>query len=138
MIIGIRKIFLTILIFVFFLANVSFTVVLHYCEMMKQTSKTECGMCEVEDDITSTNVYSLSISNIDNQSCCQNFVKSTDQIDNVILKKSDSNEIKDIQYFSIIILNSEILVHSSSFYTTHTHSPPEKNPVYLVNSILLI
>ncbi|MGB9663634.1 MAG: hypothetical protein ACPL25_01775 [Ignavibacteria bacterium] len=72
------KTFVSILILVFFIGNVSFTTVLHYCEMMKKASKSECGMCEVEDEFSSVDDYSLLINDFDNQACCKNSIKSTD------------------------------------------------------------
>ncbi len=133
-----NKILLSILILVFIFANVSFTVVLHYCEMMKQTSKSECGMCEVEEETSDFGFNVLSFNDLDNQACCKNFVKTTDQIDSGVLKKTDSNEIKEIQSFTNSIINIEFLLQASIFIKTNTHSPPLKIPSYLSNSILLI
>jgi hypothetical protein len=132
----IQKIFLSILIIVFFIANVSFTVVLHYCEMMKQISKSECGMCEEDDSIS--DFGNLSFNDLEDGACCKNFVKTTNQIDDVILKKSDNSETKLIQYVSILALDLQEISTSFSIKLINYHSPPENIPIHLKNSVLLI
>lgn len=93
-------------------------------------------MCEEES--TDSDFWNLSIDDISEETCCKNFVKTTNQIDDVILKKSDTNEIKSFQFILIFTSNIQELTNSFSIKQFSYHSPPEKIPIHLKNSILLI
>jgi hypothetical protein len=134
----INKIFLSFLILTFFLANVGFTIVLHYCDMMKQTSSSQCGMCDVEEETSNLDFFNHLISDISEESCCKDFVKTTEKIDNVILKKSDTKELESTQFISILFINPRVIHNSFALRLVNVHSPPEKIPLHLINSILLI
>lgn len=133
-----KNILIGILILLFFIANVSFTVVLHYCDMMKQLSKSECGMCEEVHEAIYLNSFNLSINDISDDPCCKNIVKTTNQIDDVIVKKTEINELNQLQVAFLLPSIPELTTNTFEVQVTNTHSPPQKIPSYLINLILLI
>ncbi|NPV10543.1 MAG: hypothetical protein HPY57_01965 [Ignavibacteria bacterium] len=133
-----KNILIGILILLFFIANVNFTVVLHYCDTMKQLSKSECGMCEEDHEAIYLNSFNLSINDISDDPCCKNIVKTTNQIDDVIVRKTEINELNQLQVAFLLPSIPELTTNTFEVQVTNTHSPPQKIPSYLINLILLI
>lgn len=119
----------------FALFNVGLPVVVHYCEMMKTTSNSDCGMCHTGKN--NHNYLELSRSE---PSCCQTIIAAASntveflQTQNVITTQLLNYSTTSILYTSNIFESTSY----SKLIFNDTHSPPLIEDIPIFTSSLLI
>jgi len=119
---------------VFAVFNIGLPVVLHYCEMMKSTTTSTCGMCGTE----STKDHQVQYNSVKSACCKTIFTPERNKNEFLQQNKIDSKEQQNL-----LILNLSIPFNNSEYksisYVQNFHSPPpfiEDIPIF--TSSLLI
>jgi len=131
-----KNILLLTLTGLFFIINTGFTLSLHYCNMMKETSFSGCGMCEAPSDNDKvcskeeSTSGELSFSKIPHK-CCQAVLGAIAGTDEYLLNQPESI-VKSIHVDLVSFSNQED-VYVTSFYSEFFSgsSPPTKTTTKL-------
>lgn len=123
-----RNILFAALTGLFFIINTGFTLSLHYCKMMNETSVSGCGMCEEPEvtDVVCSNEKSssdgLSFSSIPHR-CCQSILGSIAGTDQYLLNQAKSI-VKSTQIDLISDINQDEVSLATLFPTFISDSSP--------------
>lgn len=143
----IRKTQILSLIILFFIATTGMPAFFHYCEMMQQTSLSECNICKAEMEkikpsccAEENTEYPITIS-FDNPVCCQDEFVLNKVEDEFIINKADVNSVSStenfLQQITLIPPSIDFSLQESLYCDS---SPPFLiNPeIHITNSVLLI
>jgi hypothetical protein len=123
------------LIGVFAVFNIGLPVVLHYCEMMKSTTTSTCGMCGTERTKDNQIQY-----NPVKSACCKT-VFTPERNKNEFLQSQNDAVTQLLNYSTTSILYASDILESLSFsklILNDTHSPPLSEDIPIFTSSLLI
>lgn len=138
-----RKVYISLLITLFALANVGLPFTLHFCQMMDSVSLESCSACSKD---------------VEKKSCCEednsaivNFTSGKDKCCETKLIASPINEqfllikiesAKESFKITEVVISDEftISVDKSSYHISQNSSPPPEtqNHIYIINSVFLI
>ena len=124
---------------VFAVFNIGLPVVLHYCEMMKSTTTSTCGMCGTE----STKGNRVQYNSI--KSACCSTIFTPERNKNEFLQAQNAgitpllhNSITQSAIGGLHTSRSIDFSYSLKIFLTDTHSPPAFEDIPIFTSSLLI
>jgi hypothetical protein len=136
MVISIKyRFFAILLIGVFAIFNTGLPVVLHYCEMMKSTTTSTCGMCGTE----STRDDQLQYNSVKSACCKTIFTPERNRIE--FLQSQNNATTQLLNYSTAPLLYTSNIFESlrlSKLILNDTHSPPLSKDIPIFTSSLLI
>jgi hypothetical protein len=139
-----KKFFISLLMFVFLLANTGLPVTLHFCAMQNMTGAKKCPMCSSAEQTHKKSCCSKNIPEapvkISGKSCCQTKVVPGNINESYVKLITNTEELQQL-ISSAIVINSVINNYVSDLTLSYNLSPPliiKDNPIYILSSSLLI
>lgn len=137
----IKKYFILLLTFIFFLSVTALPISVHNCKMEETVLEDSCGKCSNESNKEDSGNKILSISNAGStSSCCTRFVIDKTVNDNFIII-NQANSLNSAKLLSpMLFLSAYKVIIDNDILAYSEYSPlnPYSNKLYLYNSILLI
>ncbi len=138
-----RKVYISLFVTLFALANVGLPFTLHICQMMNSVTFDSCSACSEavekkscceEDNSASINFTS------GKDKCCETKLIISPIDEQYLVVKSES--VKDSFRLAEAVISNDFTpgIDESTYDISHNHSPPPEtqNHIYIINSVFLI